>query len=122
MTKLGIHAEPWPLYHYRGRTERVIDGDTIRVTLDLGLRVYRSINLRIADVDTPEVYGSRASEEGRTARDALAAYLGERTLYIETRKDALSFDRYVGDVYVVEDGAMVNVADWLVLNSYAVRV
>ncbi len=122
MTRLEIHPEPWPLYHYRGRIERVLDADTLRITLDLGLRVYRSINLRIADINAPEVYGARASEEGRTARDALAMYLGERTLYIETRKDALSFDRYVGDVWVEEDGALVNVADWLVRNNYAVRV
>jgi len=118
-----MHPSEWPLYHYIGRVERVIDGDTIRVTLSLGLRVFRSINLRIADIDTPEVFGARASEDGRIARDALTEYLGERTLYIETRRDKVSFDRYVGSLYVMDEtGGLTNVADWLVDNGFAIEV
>ncbi|MDQ3167660.1 MAG: thermonuclease family protein [Chloroflexota bacterium] len=102
----------------------MIDGDTIRVDLDLGLWTHRVVNLRIAGIDTPEL--NRGTEEerarGRAARDYLVADEG-REVYIQTYKDRKTFDRYIADVYLVRPGGVLDsVADIMLAAGHAVRV
>lgn len=116
-------AQNWPLYRYRARMTRAVDADTVRVECDLGMRITREVSIRIADIDGPEIFGKNAVPEGIPARDALAWLLSGKQLYIETRKDGKSFDRYVARVFVEDDaGGLVNVGDWMVNHGYAVRV
>ena len=42
------------LNHYRATLERIIDGDTIDVLLDLGFKVFTLQRLRLLAIDTPE--------------------------------------------------------------------
>lgn len=42
------------LYTYQAEVERVIDGDTLDVKLDLGLRCYRRERIRVLGIDAPE--------------------------------------------------------------------
>jgi len=44
-----------PMYCYRATTERVIDGDTYRLSVDLGFRCSVSIEGRLQGVDCPEL-------------------------------------------------------------------
>jgi micrococcal nuclease len=44
--------------------ERVIDGDTIAVTLDLGWEIYKHDHVRVAHIDAPEL----KTPEGKLAR------------------------------------------------------
>jgi micrococcal nuclease len=44
-------------YIFSGLVNRVIDGDTYDITLDLGFYVSHRIRVRLKGVDTPEVYG-----------------------------------------------------------------
>ncbi len=116
--------ENWPTYRYRADLVRIIDGDTIRVRCDLGMYITRTVNLRIADIDAPEIYG-RDSDlvRGRASAEALEQVIIGRTLYIATNKDKKSFDRYVCDLYVEgDDGAWIDVAAWMVEHGWAVRV
>lgn len=49
---------------FDGQTKRVVDGDTIDVHIDLYFSLYHSIRLRLAGVDTAEIFGqSKDSEE-----------------------------------------------------------
>lgn len=118
-----MSPQDWPTYHYRAKLARVTDGDTIRVLVDMGMYVQRQVSIRIADIDTPEVYGRDASPEGTLAAEALESLIEGRTLYIATKKDKKSFDRYVATVYMEDDdGAWINVADRMVDMGWAVRV
>ena len=111
----------FPQYRYRARLVRIIDADTIRVSVDLGMRISREVNLRIADIDAPEVYGRDASEAGRTATEALREMLGDRPLYVATRKDTTSFDRYVAALYIdAGDGTLRDIGAALVEGGHAV--
>lgn len=103
--------EEFPAFRYRSTLIHVTDGDTIRVSVDLGMRISREINLRIADINAPEIFGAHGTPEGQTAKAALAALLPVgSTLYVATRKDAKSFDRYVADLYIVgDDGKLQDV-------------
>ena len=42
-------------YNFRATsTDKVLDGDTIDVTIDLGFDLYKKERVRVAGVDTPE--------------------------------------------------------------------
>jgi len=45
------------MYEYPAQLVEVIDGDTVDVTVDLGFHIHRTIRLRLAGVDTAEIYG-----------------------------------------------------------------
>ena len=45
-------------YTYKAHVDRVVDGDTFDVTVDLGFRITTYQRLRLAGVETPEVRGA----------------------------------------------------------------
>lgn len=47
-------ARVTPSFIYAATVERVVDGDTLDVDLDLGMRVHLRARLRLEGVDTPE--------------------------------------------------------------------
>lgn len=52
-----------PAFTYSATVDRVVDADTIDVTLDLGWRIFFAVRLRVAGIDAPERY----TPEGREA-------------------------------------------------------
>ncbi|MDP9366977.1 MAG: thermonuclease family protein [Chloroflexota bacterium] len=116
----------WPRYHYRGEVVSVTDGDTIRVSLDLGLRVFTHVSLRIAGIDTLEVNKGTPEERARgmAARDYLRNLLwqpGDRRVYVRTHKDKQTFNRYVADVLIPDHlNRPLDVATEMVTAGHAV--
>jgi len=54
------------MYQYKAKAERVVDGDTIDVTIDLGFKITTHQRIRLAGIDTPEVYSvKKDSDEHR---------------------------------------------------------
>src|SRR5215210_7710432 len=97
------------LYWYRAKALRTIDGDTIVVELDFGLRVRTEISIRVAGVDTPEIFTGTDRQRGAEAKaftDNWIAFrnIGRWPFLLRTYKDTKSFDRYVADVFDVETG------------------
>lgn len=91
------------LYTYRARLNRVIDGDTCYLDIDLGMRIFTTISLRIAGVNAPEIRGAER-EDGLVSRDAAIDWFSKGSdsawpLIVVTEKDSKSFDRYVGHIY-----------------------
>lgn len=79
--------------------ERIIDGDTVVVTLDLGWRVYRiGEKLRIAGLNSPE----RGTQEGRDARDAARLLLPVGARGTVTSDAKPSFERTVGSIRLAD--------------------
>lgn len=56
------------LYRYRVDPVRVIDGDTIVVDVDLGFWIRMRETVRLSGIDTPEIYGVNATDEGQWVR------------------------------------------------------
>jgi endonuclease YncB( thermonuclease family) len=52
--------------------ERVIDGDTVRVTARIWVGHSVSVSVRIAGIDAPEIYRPRCAAEKERAREAKA--------------------------------------------------
>lgn len=55
-------------YYYPVDVLRVIDGDTISVAIDLGFNITFKEYVRLWYVDTPEIVGKNATEEGLKAK------------------------------------------------------
>lgn len=70
-----------PSYAYEAVVDRVVDGDTLDLTIDLGFRTFTRQRVRLYGVDTPEVYGvKKGSEEylaGKAASDFTKRWVDE---------------------------------------------
>jgi len=100
------------VYSYLATLVRVVDGDTLRLTLDLGFYLRREDqSYRLLRINAPELN----TDEGKAAKAALEAYLAGKSLLVQTQK-ADSFGRFLAEVYA--NGA--NVSDWLVSQGYAI--
>jgi micrococcal nuclease len=99
------------MYEYACKVERVVDGDTIDVVLDLGFDILYKSRVRLYGIDTPE---SRTRNLDEKARGKMAsAFLKEAIdngtkVVIQTKlKDSRGkFGRVLGNVVV--DGININ--------------
>jgi micrococcal nuclease len=46
------------LYYYKANVIRVIDGDTIKMNIDLGFKIFWEVNARLYGINTPELTSS----------------------------------------------------------------
>lgn len=88
-----------PAYRYRARLERVKDGDTYVLRIDLGFYVSTEVAVRLRGVDCPEL----GTPEGRAAREAAFALLHGQLLVVESYRGHRTFERWVCDVWL-QDG------------------
>ena len=73
----------YQIFQYPMQPLRVVDGDTIVVNIDLGFHLYTEEYIRLAGVDTPEIFGRHAEEKGKLAKLFVAFWISE----IEHRHD-----------------------------------
>ena len=84
------------LHTYKAYLDRVVDGDTIHVTLDLGFKIRHKEILRLAKINAPEA----ETFEGKKSSDALKKILAEVPfLIVKTNKTDI-YGRYVADVFL----------------------
>lgn len=81
---------------YVALLDRVVDGDTIRVSLDLGFGIFEKQILRLAKINTPEL----STKAGQKAITMLKELLGDcEYVVIKTLKTDM-YGRYVADVFL----------------------
>ena len=105
---------------------RVVDGDTIDVTIDLGFDLYKKERVRVAGVDTPEKRTRNLDEKalGIDATNWLKAKLegavaGDDDLVIRTELDGGvgKYGRLLGWLYVGTDEVSLN--EQMITEGYA---
>ena len=74
------------LYNYVAYVERVIDGDTIKLRIDLGFKITFTSNCRLAGIDAPEMKAG-----GQAAKTFLQRELLEET---EVLIKSMKLDKY----------------------------
>lgn len=102
------------MYEYKAYVNRVVDGDTVDVDIDLGFGVVLTDErVRVMGIDTPESRTSDKVEKifGLAAKERLKELLGKTTvLKTQINKDGEDmkgkFGRILGD-FQTEDGRMV---------------
>ena len=65
-------------YIFRGDLIRVVDGDTIEVSVDRGFHDHTRMMVRLYGVDTPEPRGPERAA-GRWVTDQVVEWIGDRT-------------------------------------------
>jgi micrococcal nuclease len=96
------------MYEYKARVNRVVDGDTVILDIDLGFETWiNNQSVRIYGVDTPE---SRTKDLDEKARGILAKEWVIKLLpvgdvvFIKTIKDkSEKFGRILGDIINTDD-------------------
>ena len=105
------------LNHYRATLDRIIDGDTIDVLLDLGFKVFTLQRLRLLAIDTPE----RGQPGYLEATHELAELLNPtgrlQPLIVHTiRRDG--FGRWLATVWV--EGSDTSINDLMIQRGHGV--
>ena len=94
------------MYEYKAIIRRVVDGDTVDVTLDLGFDILYNNRIRLLGIDTPESRTRDLEEKalGLAAKDRVKELcpVGS-TVILRTTKDGKGkFGRILGEIFVEE--------------------
>jgi micrococcal nuclease len=111
------------LYEYFVKSvNKIVDGDTIDVTIDLGFSVLFSSRVRLAGIDTPESRTRNLEEKamGLEAKSYLKERLGlAKKIVIRTEKlnSSEKYGRILGWLFL--DGETNSVNNQMILKGYA---
>ena len=107
------------MYEYTAQVLRVIDGDTLDLSIDLGFNVWITQRCRLQGIDTPETHTLNAAEKvlGLKAKGVLEGLVKTaKTVTVKTAKE----DKY-GRVLVTLFLDLININESLVASGYAWR-
>lgn len=93
------------MYQYRARLERVVDGDTLDLFVDLGFQIWVHQRLRVLGIDAPE----RFAPGGREATAFLTELIPAGSIVtIDTQKTVSDkYGRWLADV-TLSDGRVLS--------------
>src|SRR4051812_35635626 len=77
---------------YRGVVNAIIDGDTYSLIIDGGFYLYPVIEIRLNDVDTPEIVGTE-HDQGIAAREFVRSILDGKPVLVVTQLSATGQDK-----------------------------
>ena len=112
-------------FEYHAKVNKVIDGDTINVDLDLGFNVVLSNqSVRLLGIDTPESRTSDKAEKvfGTLSKNKVKEFIdkceGQIILQTVLSDSEEKFGRLLGKIINPKDNTVLN--DWLIISHYAV--
>ena len=91
------------MYEYKAIVDRVVDGDTIKCTIDLGFSTWKKITVRMEGINTPESRTRDLEEKklGLAAKDRLIEMLEYNDNKCVLKVSGLGkFGRALATVYV----------------------
>lgn len=106
-------------FDYNAKLERVVDGDTVWLDVDLGFGLHAHFDFRLYGINTPEVIGATRTA-GLAAKAEIERLLALGTLRIETFKSD-KYGRWLAKLYVKKPGveAETCINDALVQGKFA---
>jgi micrococcal nuclease len=111
-----------PSYQYAAVMERVIDGDTYEMTVDLGFNIFHRIHVRLKDFDTAEIRSSSAEE--KLHAQAASAFVKQlipvgTKVTLATVKSAV-YNRWEATVWYIDlkTAAQLSLKDVLDMNGF----
>ena len=112
-------------FEYHAKVNKIIDGDTVNVDLDLGFNIILSNqSVRLLGIDTPEsrtsdkaekVFGTLSKNKVKEFIDKCEGQIILQTVLIDSEE---KFGRLLGKIINPKDNTVLN--DWLIANRYAV--
>ncbi|MFA5160329.1 MAG: DUF1016 N-terminal domain-containing protein [Candidatus Omnitrophota bacterium] len=115
----AISAKPASLFTYRAEVEKVVDGDTLRVIVDLGFGIKTRQYLRLRGLDCPEM----DTPEGKKAAEFVRTRIKVASEIVLTSSRSDKYDRYLADVYFTgSDGKERYLNNLLLEHGFAVNM
>ncbi len=105
-----------PVYTYRTTVKRVVDGDTVELTIDVGFQIRLDRMVRLRGINAPEVHGETKARGEQAAAYLFGLTVG-RPLVVQTILDR--DDKYGRILGVLYDGE-TNVNARMVADGHAV--
>ena len=111
------------MYQYKiSNILRVIDGDTVEATLDLGFNIHLKQTIRLTNIDAPSIrtLDEEVKKYGLRAKEKLEEYLktGDRIIVATQNPNRTEkFGRVLGELYV--EGNSLTASEYLFSNEYA---
>ena len=102
------------LYKYKAKVDRVVDGDTMDVVIDLGFKITTNQRIRLAKINTPETYNVKKDSEeyqkGMAAKNYVIQRISENNseILLETEKDTGKYGRYIGIIWLADKDITLN--------------
>jgi micrococcal nuclease len=111
------------MFEYFCKLERVVDGDTIDVNIDLGFDIHHSARVRMMGIDTPETRTRNKAEKalGLASKARLKEMLKGQVIKLATSKEGKGkFGRVLADVITIDaDGKEFNCNAELIAEGHA---
>jgi micrococcal nuclease len=106
------------MYNYKATLNRVVDGDTVNLTIDLGFRLTYTANCRLAGINAPELNTS----DGKTALVGLMIMLTDNYNNQNPTFDiqSIGLDKYGRPIVVINHNG-INVNIEMIKRGYAVK-
>ncbi len=92
------------LYTYKAFLEKVVDGDTLLVTIDLGFHIFIQQRLRLRGLDAPEL----GSKKGASVKKFVESQLKDCPFLLIKTYGSDKYDRYLVDVIFLKNSKDVS--------------
>lgn len=119
------------MYEYNAQVDKVVDGDTIDCTIDLGFKTWKKIRVRMQGINTPEsrTRDLEEKERGLAAKARLQEILEYNNNHCVLKVSGLGkFGRALATVHVrslspiaTESLTLINVNQQLIEEGHAVE-
>lgn len=102
------------MYTYKATVNRVIDGDTVNLTIDLGFRLTYTANCRLEGINAPELN----TEDGQKSKMMLDLALPKKS---QVTISSTGLDKYGRPIVIIWhfDHTQGTFNDWMINNGYA---
>lgn len=94
------------MYVYNAKVIRVIDADTVQVTIDLGFSIYTHQTVRLSGIDAPERGTDLGKEASKYVRNLLP--LGASIILESQKSEDDKYGRYLARVIFPETKECLN--------------
>ena len=111
------------MYEYFCKIQRVVDGDTVDISVNLGFDIWHNARVRMMGIDTPESRTRNLEEKalGLASKARLKELLKGKKVKIVCSKDGKGkFGRILADVVTIDkEGNEININNRLIEEGHA---
>lgn len=111
------------MFEYRCKLDRVVDGDTVDLVIDLGFHISIKERFRLAKIDAPEsrTLNREEKKKGLASTAFLEGLLDTISMKVKTDKDTKGkYGRWIGTIFVSESEDP-KLLDWVDVNMMMVE-
>jgi len=110
-----------PMYTYNAKVEKIVDGDTVLATVDLGFNTWKKVTIRLNGINAPESRTTNQEEKtkGLAAKSRLQQLLGtNQNNFVLISFGVDKYGRCLGELYLDLNSPSIN--NTLILEGHAV--